>query len=77
MKIEKKYLAKIIILLFSTLLFFGAAKEIGDKNKSQRLGKVSAINPLGVDSYYMSVNKIDLFRSIIKELLLMVLLATI
>ena len=60
MKIEKKYLAKIVILLFSTLLFFGAAKEIGDKNKSQKLGKVSAINPLGLDSYYMSVNKIDL-----------------
>ena len=57
MKIEKKYLAKFLILLFSALLFFGAAKETDDKSKSQRLGKISATNPLAVESYFMYINK--------------------
>ena len=57
MKIEKKYLAKFLVLLFSTLLFFGAAKETGDKSKSQNLEKISATNPLAVESYFMFINK--------------------
>ena len=59
-------LAKVLLLFLSALLFFGFAKNSGDKNKTQKLAKANNTND-AVESYYMRVNKLlmptfDLFR---------------
>lgn len=60
MKLEKKYLAKILLLFLSTLLFFGFANNSGDKNKTQKIEKVSNTTGAGVESYFFKVNKLDM-----------------
>lgn len=57
MKFEKKYLAKVLLLFLSTLLFFGFVKNSGDNNKAKKIEKVANTNE-ALESYFMYINKL-------------------